>query len=209
MSSTQPNTAKSSSKSAALTPRTAARLLSDLVLTDAKNLGAFRRKWDRLYRDYADEALLNIADELRLLWWHVAPSHPQFFRIENLFQQTTRTEHVEKDYEWSASPDRGISLPQFLCDKWLRMEKNGIVIHWRSRQIKARPTSLPTVLAVSCLHHWPYLRICINSQCRNRYFIAGRRDQKYCSPECAEPAKLAAKLKWWHENRGRNKKGGA
>jgi hypothetical protein len=183
--------------------------LSDLVLVEGQNLGAFRRKWNRVYQRYSDEALLKIANELRLLWVHVAPSRPRFSRIESLFRHTTNTEQLEKDYDWSAAPDRSVGLPQFICERWLRTDKNGIVIHWRSRQIKASPTSLTTVLAASCLHHWPYFRICMNSDCKNRYFIAARKDQKYCSPECAEPAKLAAKLKWWHENRGRNKKGGA
>jgi hypothetical protein len=93
-------------------------------------------------------------------------------------------------------------LPQFICEHWLRGDRNGgLCIHWSSRQIKANPTFLGTVLAIACVYHSPYLRICRNSDCRARYFIAARKDQKYCSPECAEPAKLAAKRKWWNANR--------
>jgi hypothetical protein len=39
--------------------------------------------------------------------------------------------------------------------------------------------------------------------CRNPYFIAEKRWQKYCSEECAAPANRDAKRKWWHENKGK------
>jgi len=203
------STGKSSREKYPLTSKKTADLISDLVLLDQANTGAFRKKWDRFYGAYKDESLLEIANELRLLWWHAAPSRPPFSRIENLFQHTTKTEEVEDDYRWSGAPDRGVGLPQSICERWLNEEQHGITIHWRSRQVKANPSSLFTVLALSCLNHWPYFRICLNNDCHNRYFIAARKDQKYCSPECAEPARLAAKLKWWHENRGKHKKGGA
>jgi hypothetical protein len=200
MSSTQHKSEKSSSESAALTPLKTASLLSDLVLLDRGSMGRFRKRWDKLYKRYSDEELRKRRDELRFLWHRVAPHRP-FTCMEDLFQPTDATERLEKDYEYSSAPDRGIWLPQFICEYWLRAEKDGLRIDWRSRQIKANPVSLPTVLAIGCLYHSPYLTICGKSDCAARYFIAVRRDQKYCSPECAEPAKLAAKRKWWNANR--------
>jgi hypothetical protein len=201
MSSTRYRTKKSSRESAPLTPLKTESLLADLVLLDDGSMGRFRKRWEKFYRRYSDEKLMMRRDELRFLWHELAPHRP-FTRTEDLFRHTEDTERLEKDYEYSGAPERGIQLPQFICEHWLRKEKDGIRIHWPSRQIKANPVSLSTVLAIGCLYHAPYLRICPNSDCRARYFIATRKDQKYCSPECAEPAKLAAKRKWWNTNRG-------
>ncbi len=201
MSSTQHNTVKSSRKSAALTPLKTAELLADLALADSNSLGAFRKRWNKFYRRYSDVELLKRRDELRYFWHQVTPSRP-FTRMEDLFRHTEDTERLEKDYEYSGAPERSIQLPQFICEYWLRRERDGVYIDWRAKQIKARPASLPTVLAIGCLYHAPYFRICPSRDCQGRYFIAARKDQKYCSPECAEPAKLAAKRKWWNANRG-------
>jgi hypothetical protein len=200
LSSVQHKAGKSSRESAALTPLKTARLLADLVLLDPGSMGRFRKRWSKLYQRYSDTELLKRRDELRYLWHQVAPSRP-FLHIENLFRHTEHTERLENDYGYSGAPDRGVRLPQFICEHWLRSEKDGLYVDWRARQIKARPTSLTTVLAIGCLYHSPYLRICQNSDCAVRYFIAARKDQKYCSPECAEPAKLEAKRKWWNANR--------
>lgn len=200
LSRTQGSGEKSSSESRPLTRLRTASFLSDLVLLDEGSMGRFRKRWNKLYRRYSDEELLKRRDELRYFWHNVAPSRP-FTRIEDLFHHTEYTEPLENDYDYSGAPDRGVQLPQFICEYWLRTDRDGVRIHWPSRQIKANPFSLPTVLAVGCLYHSRYLRICPNSECRDRYFIAVRKDQKYCSPECAEPAKLAAKRKWWNANR--------
>jgi hypothetical protein len=46
------------------------------------------------------------------------------------------------------------------------------------------------------------LRLCANPDCPAKYFIARNdRPVTYCSSKCAGPAKRAAKLKWWNENR--------
>ncbi len=49
-------------------------------------------------------------------------------------------------------------------------------------------------------------RICPNPECPAPYFIATKKGQKYCSPECAAPSQRESKRKWWHTNRA---KGGA
>ncbi len=46
-------------------------------------------------------------------------------------------------------------------------------------------------------------RHCLNSDCPAPYFIATKRWQRYCSPECAVPAQREAKRKWWAENRAK------
>ncbi len=44
-------------------------------------------------------------------------------------------------------------------------------------------------------------KLCVNRFCGTPYFLAARASQLYCTDECAAPAKKAAKLKWWNENR--------
>lgn len=44
---------------------------------------------------------------------------------------------------------------------------------------------------------------CEGPLCPAPYFLRKpeQKGQKYCSPECADPARREAKLKWWNENR--------
>jgi hypothetical protein len=175
----------------------------DLVLVKAESIEHFRKRWDQFYRRYKDDDILRRRDELRFLWQSLNPRH-SFASMADLFQRTNASELLELDYQNSTAPDRGIRLPQFICEDWLRHESDGIVIDWKKRQIRANPKSLTTFLAVACLRNSPNLKICANSDCPfSRYFIASRKDQKYCSAECAEPARLAAKRKWWNANRGK------
>ena len=47
-------------------------------------------------------------------------------------------------------------------------------------------------------------RHCGGPECPAPYFIAVKRWQKYCSPECAGPATRESKRQWWRENRAKN-----
>lgn len=42
---------------------------------------------------------------------------------------------------------------------------------------------------------------CDGLLCGAPYFFRTEKRQRYCSPECADPARRQAKLKWWNENR--------
>jgi hypothetical protein len=46
-------------------------------------------------------------------------------------------------------------------------------------------------------------RHCPNSNCVAPYFFATKKGQKYCSSECALPARRESKLRWWHDNKGK------
>jgi hypothetical protein len=52
------------------------------------------------------------------------------------------------------------------------------------------------------INHTLMLR-CANPLCNTPYFFRPEKSkrQDYCSPECADPARKQAKLKWWNENR--------
>jgi hypothetical protein len=45
-------------------------------------------------------------------------------------------------------------------------------------------------------------RKCQATDCPAPFFVALKRWQKFCSPECALPAQREAKRKWWKDNRG-------
>src|ERR1035441_8652184 len=106
MSSTQTNPKKSSSGANALTPINAAKLISDLALMEDDSIGAFRKRWDRFYKRYADAALYSRRDELRLLWHRLTPHRP-FTGMEHLFKPTSATEKLENDFEYSDAARRG------------------------------------------------------------------------------------------------------
>jgi hypothetical protein len=41
---------------------------------------------------------------------------------------------------------------------------------------------------------------CGGPMCAAPYFFRTEKGQKYCSPECADPARKEAKLRWWNES---------
>lgn len=47
------------------------------------------------------------------------------------------------------------------------------------------------------------IRRCPDPSCPARYFLAGRRSQKYCSTACAAPAQRKFKRDWWRKKRGK------
>jgi hypothetical protein len=49
-------------------------------------------------------------------------------------------------------------------------------------------------------------KYCGHVDCRERYFIADKRSQKFCSEACAGPANRESKRLWWENNRGKGAK---
>lgn len=47
---------------------------------------------------------------------------------------------------------------------------------------------------------------CPNPECPAPYFFSTEKGQKYCSPECARPAQLESKRRWWADHRAKLKK---
>ena len=71
----------------------------------------------------------------------------------------------------------------------------------------AQPTPLEAVFHYLG-QHMEHALHCANPECPAPYFFATKKSQQYCSPECAEPARRASKLKWWNANRAGEAKGG-
>jgi hypothetical protein len=66
------------------------------------------------------------------------------------------------------------------------------------------PPAQPTRLEAAFYYlgqHMEHARHCANPECAAPYFFATKKNQKYCSSECAEPARRASKLRWWNDNR--------
>jgi len=173
-----------------------ARLLTDLANMRDDGVWNFRKRWD-LYAGRSNDVLIRCRDELQLLWRQAASLIDSEWRM---------TEYQERLFDvWHEQPS-GASLEETICEDWLTQEKGGLHVDWTPKMKGIRPdaTSLPKVLAWACLMHAEHLAVCRNLECPAPYFIASRKDQRYCSQECAWPAKRAAKLKWWHENRAKD-----
>jgi hypothetical protein len=82
-------------------------------------------------------------------------------------------------------------------------------VMWSSskKALRGNPRCLPAVLALACIRHAGHFGYCRNHSCAAPYFFTRRRDQRYCSPDCAWPAKKEAKLRWWHKKSRLGKKG--
>ncbi len=170
------------------------QLLFDLAnMQDGDGVGHFRTKWNIAYSSYQDPQLLKRRDELRYLWQLA------------LGFQGQETEYTGGLYgHWSAY-GAGPLDEQFICEYWIGEEPSGWEVRWtdEKKDIRPRLVSLPTALAWASVVCADRLAFCMNPKCPASYFLAKRRDQKYCSNICATPAKRAAKLKWWHEHRGK------
>jgi hypothetical protein len=151
-------------------------------------------------------------DELQLLWHHAAPLSDPEWRNQPATGTTLEavhsgmTEYQERLFDGWLEHRPGASLEETICEDWLSLDKSGLHVDWTPKMKGIRPnaSSLPKVLVWACLMHAEHLGVCRNLECPTPYFIASRKDQRYCSQECAWPAKREAKLKWWHENRAKD-----
>lgn len=208
-----------------------AEVLVELANMRDDGITRFRKKWGYLYRNYrlySNENLLKRRDELRLIW-----DHGIRFELAHLprnldspsgtplvWEDGTEFPRVSEhaglvDDGWiehlaEAPQEFQVGLEEYICEHWLHLEKGrGWIVRWRPDQkgVMARRSTLPAVLIFGCLTYANHLIFCRNQECPAPYFLAKRRDQKYCSDICATPAKRASKLRWWHENPGKKPRG--
>ena len=176
---------------ARLDASTLRQFLCDLANCRDEKLDALRNKYKTmLTRQYAASELASYRDELRLLWHpvHGIP-HDDF----EAFEQWRKIRPTAKPGE-------------MICNRWLDRSETGLLVVWEKgwRELWPSANDLPAILVYGCLLFGDHLRYCLNSKCGAPWFIGTRRGQKYCSNDCAWPAKKAAKLKWWKENRAKN-----
>jgi hypothetical protein len=186
-------------------------LITGLANLEDSRAQYFRKLYNKppvLYRRYSDEDLLTLRDELRLLWEY---DSRRKIEVGRLLVGPVVGWHARRlsrlVYEAAPQPPQKV-----ICDYWLRKERQPIEVEWtkEAKKIKPRPQCLPAVLSWGCVHYAGHLKFCANPECLNPYFISKRTDQKYCSDECAAPAKREAKRRWWSTNRSKvanNKEG--
>jgi hypothetical protein len=188
---------------------TTKKFLCELANLREDGMSRFRQMWDRYYGKYTNDELLLRRDELQMLWAKRSSRLRANFTekdLENLIgiAPTRRTKALCEKVE-ARFPD---PLEQVICEHWLRQKNQRWNVTWtaREKRVKADPQFLPSVLALGCLQNADRLCVCRNLECPARFFMGSRSDRKYCSDECARPAKRAAKLNWWHKNRGKKAK---
>lgn len=63
------------------------------------------------------------------------------------------------------------------------------------------PRVCPFEAALYWLQNNQRLMLCCGGPtCAAPYFLRTEKGQKFCSPECADPARREAKLRWWNES---------
>ena len=169
------------------------------LLREAANLredgiGRFRQHYAPYFNHYEEQELLLLRDELRALWTH-GRKMPQPLSIA--------WKQLSHDLEREPEKYDPLTLREFICTRWLGRTHGGILVYWqgRTRQLEPDPFELPALLTYCSLLCGDMLRVCRNRDCPAPYFVASRRDQRYCSTECAAPAKRAAKLRSWHKHK--------
>jgi hypothetical protein len=73
------------------------------------------------------------------------------------------------------------------------------MVKWSRRgfQLELQPDDLWRALSLAFIGFSDRMRKCQNPTCDAPYFLASRRDQKYCSEKCA---RLAANRTWWKKH---------
>lgn len=145
-------------------------------------IARFRRKYGPVLDRSEKPGLFQLRDELRALW----TSGKQM------------PESIASVWDEERADATGTLLEDFICNRWLRFAEQGLLVRWG----EILPSDeLPALLAFASVFWHSHMRVCRNPDCPAPYFIAGRRDQKYCSDGCAAPAKRAAKLLSWHRHK--------
>ena len=174
------------------------QLLEDLANMQDDGISHFRNKW-KVSRKYKNDDLLKLRDELATLWCEQCrqPGEERtvyrraFSGLKNFLQHDSNVS--------------GGGLQRVICQGWLRREQSPWIVRWsdEEKQIFAKNTCLPALLALGCIRVAGRMRFCRNKECLSPFFMGKRKDQRYCSDICAAPAKREAKRKWWKENRGK------
>lgn len=164
----------------------------------------FRRNWDKFYGQYPDSKLLKFRDQLCAVWGGLIVDLNDLGTNEDeLDSPLQNMGHVARFQRKELRQKGRTSLQKIVLEDWLGREKHWAVVEWKpsGKRISANLHCLPATLAFCAIKYGDWFRICKNPRCQARYFIAVRKHQRYCTPDCAWPAKKAAKLRWWHAHK--------
>jgi len=115
--------------------------------------------------------------------------------------------------EWGRKGTPDDQLAQTLADQIPLEPSAGLFVkaavrtHKRGFQLELQPDDLLAALLLAFLSFSDRTRKCQNPTCSTPYFLASRRDQKFCNEKCS---RLVANRRWWDQSgaewrRGRKK----
>ena len=159
----------------------APEFLQELANLREDGIVRFQQKYAPSFDRCEKSEILKLREELRALW--------------------TGGKHMPATLAavWDEKRAPGTPLGEFICNRWLRACRGGLVILMGEIQPDFEaPLALLAYCAHLCMNR---MRVCGNEDCPAPYFVAERRDQRFCSSACAAPSKRAAKLRSWRKHK--------
>lgn len=154
-------------------------LLRELANLHDKGCARFWTLWNRRFRHESDQSVLRLRDEVRSVW-------------------NSETSSIEKHRlveDWLAW--RHFRPSEFSLSGWMPFIPAG--------RLLPDPRNLRGQLVYAVLEQAQRFALCRNPKCPAPYFLARRKDQKYCERgDCTEYAHKQRALSWW--NREGNKR---
>ena len=186
-------------------------LINDLANLESSGLDDFKHRWPEL-KDYSSKLLFKRRDELRLFIGHrtdfisktnvmEAESDEEVFGLKD---PRGETKYASEFRNQISQP--GANPQQLILDHWLEQDDSGFRVNWDrgEPQLAERSGQLASALCLLCMKHRKRLKICDNPKCEDRpYYLATRRDQKFCGSICAEVRQQAIKRRWWDKHRSK------
>jgi len=164
--------------------RSIERLRKELVL-DLANLtddarGLFRKRF-AMFVHWDDGAILKFRDQLRMFWSGDDSYHadrPQYCRFGWL-------------HSWLDQARKG-QQPLWTVGTWA----DG------THSVTPNDSILPLALALAASELTPQMGICANPECPQKYFLKGRKTQRFCDrPLCSVYGQRQHKMKWWEAHK--------
>jgi hypothetical protein len=166
-----------------------------------------RKHYPEIFKMCPDEMVFALRSLLRRAW--VAPdmrSREWFcFAARQLYAKLTAKISVS---DWHAtslqlsdilgSNDPAVPLAKFLSAWWAQ----------EALRDEPPPPNQFESLVFHLQRNLNRALYCPNPECANPFFFARDKGQRYCSDKCAEFGQRQAKLKWWHEHRGKQTRKG-
>jgi len=164
-------------------------------------INRLRRKYPGAFGEVPYIGTLVLRDLVRKAWSAPDPRHAEWylFRLRNLqYGAAHRMRTVQRASTASAKPEPEIpgGIPGTENEAKRFME-----------QSEPPPKTDIEAALVYLQKNLGRARFCPNEDCATPYFFLTKKGQKFCSPECATPARQESKRRWWQENRGNAAKG--
>jgi len=80
-----------------------------------------------------------------------------------------------------------------------------VEFNWKRGEIVYQPKDDLEKAVYTLFRNSALAKVCEAEDCPARYFIAKRRNQRYCSPECAAQFQKKYKLDWWNREGSRRR----